>query len=184
MFPAGSCFFVEQVVIAKVCSQIPLFSSSCSLHNSLKVSERVWHQSMRRKNKSHHHCQTQDDFPKIPKVLQKQHSMFSFECSVSNLYNYTFNLVQLHHSPLLRWTVCTPACTAGEQHLKKNSNFLPTINHSPDAQQCDLWLYITNNLTKVVMHNKLEVDWLIKHACRQILPVTFQLSVCGRLFWN
>lgn len=42
-------------------------------------------------------------------------------CSLLNavFLSYTFNLVQLHHSPLLRWTVCTPACTAGEQYLKK-----------------------------------------------------------------
>lgn len=33
-----------------------------------------------------HHCQTQDDFPKIHKVLQRQHSLLSFECSVSKLY--------------------------------------------------------------------------------------------------
>lgn len=71
------------------------------------------------KKESHHHCQTQADFPKIHKVLQKQHkSLFALFLTAVFL-SYTFNLVQLHHSPLLCWTVGTPASTAGEQHLKK-----------------------------------------------------------------
>lgn len=111
-----------------------LYSVPLAVFTILIVSEKIWHQNMHGK-KVTITAKHEVIFPKFTRSYKS-----NTVCSLLNaaFLSYTFNLVQLHHSLLLHWTVYTPACTAGEQHMKKNDaylcNFLPTMNHSQDAQ--------------------------------------------------
>lgn len=74
-------------------------------------------------------------FPKIHKVLQRQHSLLSFECSVSKLYVPFSPMTSHSAAPLDSLYTCVYSWrTTPEKNCAYLCNFLPTINHSPDAQ--------------------------------------------------